>query len=65
MFKGYAIDNDILKELSEIGCNEIRIKDLETNIKYKTSLYKWEKHGIHMNFDGEQMCLPLKYMEQY
>ena len=63
IYDAYGISSNIVVELEKEGCEEIRIKETDTEIIYRTSLDNFIKNGIERNFDGQQIFLPLKYFE--
>lgn len=62
IFPGYAIQEDVLKQLVDMDIKEIMIG--EPHMKFRTSLVSdWQEHGKTLNLgSGPQRALSFKYM---
>lgn len=58
IFNAWGIDESILKELKEMKVETIRIKDMETNTVYQSTVDKFFEKGITRNYAGVQVFLP-------
>ncbi len=65
IYDGYGIEEDIIQELREKGCVEIRIRETDTGRLLKTPFSEWLEHGIVADHQSIQRFLPLKHFEEY
>lgn len=59
----YGVDLDIVNELKNAGCTEIRILEIDTSIILSISFLEFVEKGVTRNLDGEQVLLPVKYFK--
>jgi hypothetical protein len=65
MMDAWGIDSSIVDELEKQGVAEIRIKDIETESVYKTSLDVFLGHSVSRDFGaGEQRFLSRKFFDR-
>lgn len=65
MMDAWGIDKYIVEELKKQEVEEIRIKDIETDSVYKTSLDVFLGHSVERNFGaGEQLFLSRKFFDR-
>lgn len=65
IYNGYGIEEEIIKDLTEKNCKEIRIKELDTGDLYKSPFSEWLEHGIVADHQSIQRFLPIDNLEQY
>lgn len=65
IYDGYGIEEEIIQDLKERGCVEVRIKELDTGRLLKTPFSEWLEHGIVADHGSVQRFLPLKHFEEY
>lgn len=61
MFNAYGIDKKIMLQLKELGCEEIRIKEVDTERVLSARMDDFLNNGIERSFDGDQVFLPVKF----
>lgn len=64
-FRGYCLHKTLLDfMIGQVGkSTELVIIKRATHEKFISRLEQWESLGIPINYDGEQVCLPIKYMK--
>ena len=61
IYDGYGIDMQIMDDMA-FDCQEIRLKEKDTEDIYSVSYETFREKGIENDFgDGKQIFLPLRY----
>lgn len=59
----YGIDRNIVTELRELGCIEIRILETDTKKILSCSFDDFDSISFCRDLDGEQLFLPMNYWD--
>lgn len=61
----WGIDADVINELREKQCDEIKILDADTSIVYTTSLQNFNDKAVFRNHETPQLFMSRKYWTTY
>ena len=61
IYEAWGFEQSMVEKLKQLGCKEIRVKDIDNGAIFSTTLDTLEEKGIKADFDTPQVFLPLKH----